>query len=55
LFDRRAHGSENLCPMLQKDFCNKIGTFETSPRRLRECLFIGGTPEVIGAQSERRK
>jgi hypothetical protein len=24
LFDRRAHGSENLSPKPRKDFCNKI-------------------------------
>jgi hypothetical protein len=29
LVKRRAYGSENLSPMPQKDFCNKIGAKRT--------------------------
>src|SRR6266404_1356488 len=32
MFDRRAYGPENLCPAMQKDFCNSIRQKQTFPQ-----------------------
>jgi len=31
LFDHLAYGSQNLSPVMPKDFCNTIGHLQTSP------------------------
>jgi hypothetical protein len=46
-------GSENFRPSPQKDFCNSIGTFETSQSQLGMSAYRGG-PEVDGQPPKRR-
>ena len=41
LFDRRAYGSENLSPMPQKYFCNKIGTKRTFIQAIIDVCYRG--------------
>jgi hypothetical protein len=41
----RAYSPEKLCSVMQKDFCNTIGTFETF-RDVRSSVAIEGKSDV---------
>jgi hypothetical protein len=49
---RRAHGSENLRPVPQKDFCNTIGTFETCRMTLRMSARAFSSEVETGSREE---
>jgi hypothetical protein len=41
LFDCRTYGSENLRPMLQKDFCNTIRHYRKSANLIKQTKLLG--------------